>query len=129
MDEATRSTPLSFNNTSEIVAKFLNPLRLDVKTPAIIRINPCPRENKNSIKTANKMFDDIDAKAIIPAKIGVEQGVPAIANTAPIKIGYKTTFLPVLCGICFIRTGILKSKIPSTFNPITSNNDASNNMK
>jgi len=72
------------------------PFKLDVKTPAITRINPCPSENKNSIKTANKIFEDIDAKAIIPAKIGVEHGVPASAKTAPIRIGYKTTFFPEL---------------------------------
>lgn len=62
----------------------------------MIRIKPCPKENMNNIKTAYKIFVDIEAKAIMPAKIGVEQGVPASAKTAPIKIGYKIIFLPVL---------------------------------
>lgn len=114
---------------SEICAKFLNPLRLDVKTPAITKIRPCPKENINNINTADHIFVDIDAKAIIPANIGVEQGVPANANTAPIKIGYKIMFLPVLCGISLINTGILKSRSPTTFNPMTSNNDANNKIK
>lgn len=110
-------------------AKFLNPFKLEVKTPAIIKINPCPNENINSIKTASRIFVDIDANAIIPARIGVEQGVPAIANTAPIKIGNSTIFFPVLCGICLIITGILKSNTPTTFSPITNNNDASSKIK
>jgi len=67
--------------------KCLKPLRLEVKTPAIIKIIPCPRENKNSIKMASIIFVESDAKAIIPAKIGVEQGVPAMAKIAPINIG------------------------------------------
>lgn len=33
------------------------------------------------------MLAERDAKAIIPAKIGVEHGVPASAKTAPKSIG------------------------------------------
>jgi len=36
---------------------------------------------------ASTIFVEREAKAIIPAKIGVEQGVPAIAKIAPISIG------------------------------------------
>lgn len=72
---------------------------------------------------------DKEANAIIPAKIGVEHGVPASAKTAPIKIGYKTMFLPELCGISFISTGKLKSSNPMMFKPITISKDANNKIK
>ena len=91
-----KSTPLSFNKISEALENFLNPLSADVKTPAIIRIKPWPNENKNSINTAKAMFNDNDANVIMPAKIGVEQGVPAIAKIAPNNIGYKNVCLPEL---------------------------------
>lgn len=75
------------------------------------------------------MLSEIDANAIIPAKIGVEHGVPAIAKIAPIKSGYKTIFWPLDVGICFTNTGILKSKIPRIFSPIIISNDAIINRK
>lgn len=129
MDDKTKRTPLNFNKISDIYAKLLSPFKLEVKTPAITRIRPCPSENMNSINTADKIFVDMEAKAIIPANIGVEQGVPASAKTAPIKIGYKTTFFPELCGICLMITGRLKSSTPSILSPITINSDASNKIK
>ena len=61
--------------------------KLDVNIPAKIKIKPCPSANKNSIKIAKPMFLPIAANAIIPAKIGVEQGVPASAKVMPNKIG------------------------------------------
>lgn len=129
MADKTKSTPLHLSKISDICEKFFNPFKLEVKTPAIIRIKPCPNENINSINTADHIFEESDAKAIIPAKIGVEQGVPAIANTAPIKIGYNTMFFPVPCGICLIKTGMLKSSAPSMFKPITISNEPSKRIK
>ena len=63
--------------------------RVEVNNPARIRIIPCPRANRNNIKTASYIFFPIAAKAIIPAKIGVEQGVPARAKVIPKRRGYK----------------------------------------
>ena len=62
---------------------------VDVNTPAMTRIIPWPKANKNNINIAASKFLPIAANAIIPAKIGVEQGVPASANTIPKSIGYK----------------------------------------
>ena len=59
------------------------------------------------------------ANAIIPAKIGVEQGLPASAKTPPSKIGYKKVFVFSLCGISLIITGSSKSRTPNSFNPMT----------
>lgn len=109
--------------------KFLKPFNEEVNTPAIIKIKPCPRENKNSISTASAIFVERDAKVIIPAKIGVEQGVPAIAKIAPIKIGYKIVLFPLLWGICFMMTGMLKSKIPTILSPMTIRSEAKNKIK
>ena len=77
----------------------------DVRNPANISIIPCPNENRNNIITACIMFADSDANPIIPAKIGVEQGVPASAKTAPKTIGYKIVFVPLFCGICLKNFG------------------------
>ncbi len=55
---------------------------------------------------------------VIPAKIGVEQGLPINANTIPKMTGYKYMFIPSFLGISLIITGISKSKIPNSFNPI-----------
>ena len=84
---------------------------------------------KNSITTDCARLAESDANAIIAARIGVEHGVPARANTAPRSIGYKNTFRPLLCGISFIITGRSKSKIPTSFNPITSTRDARTSPK
>ena len=61
--------------------------KTDVNKPATSIIMPCPKENKNNITAAYAIFADIDAAAIIPAKIGVEQGVVAKAKTKPIMKG------------------------------------------
>ncbi len=100
---------------------FFNP---DVKRPAIIRIRPWPRANKNSIIIARDRFLPIAAKAIIPARIGVEQGVPASAKTIPKSMGYKKTEWLVFCGIAFINVGVSNSNISRSFKPITKSNDA-----
>ena len=96
----------------------------DVKSPAIIRIKPCPSANKNSIKTAAHKFFPIAANAIIPAKIGVEQGVPARAKAIPRSTGYKNNELVEFVGIAFIITGMSNSNKLVSFNPITSKSDA-----
>ena len=57
--------------------------------PAKSRIKPCPIAKRKSIITACPRLAESDAKAIIAAKIGVEHCVPARANTAPSKTGYK----------------------------------------
>lgn len=99
-------------------------LILDVNNPAINKINPWPKENKNSIKIDIPIFLPMAAKAIIPAKIGVEQGVPAIANVIPKRTGYRNIELFLLTGIAFIIEGISKSRNPNSFNPIISSSDA-----
>ena len=64
--------------------KFFNP---EANKPAAKSINPWPNANKNNIKTATGKFLPIAAKTMIPANIGVEQGVPAKANAMPSKKG------------------------------------------
>ena len=56
---------------------------VDVNTPAITRIIPWPKANKNSINIAISTFSITEANAIMPAEIGVEQGVPASAKAIP----------------------------------------------
>ena len=114
---------------SEYFAKFFKPFTVDVNTAEIIRIIPCPKENKNNIKIAYKILSEIDAKAIIPANIGVEHGVPASAKTIPKSIGYIIKPLSFDVGICLINTGKLKSKTPITFNHIMINKEAIINKK
>lgn len=97
---------------------------LEVNNPAIIRIKPCPNANKNSIKTAAIRFLPIAANAIIPARIGVEHGVPASAKTIPNNTGYKNSEFVEFTGMVLIIIGKSKSKIPVIFKPITINNDA-----
>lgn len=70
------------------------------------------------------MLADREAKAIIPAKIGVEQGEPANAKIIPNINGYKYIFVPLFFGICFIITGMSKSKIPISFKPIINISEA-----
>ena len=55
--------------------------------PAKINIMPCPIEKRNNISNACGMLAESDAKAIIPASIGVEHGEPANAKTIPNKNG------------------------------------------
>ena len=95
-----------------------------MKIPAIIKINPCPKANKNSINIAAKRFLPIAANAIIPANIGVEQGVPASAKTIPKSIGYKNSEFVEFTGIALIITGISKSNKPVILSPITIKSDA-----
>lgn len=97
--------------------------------PASTRITPEPGANINNIKIDNNILLVIAAKLIIPARIGVEQGVPPMANIAPKIIGYKYFELLELDGILNISVGIFKSKIPNKCRPITSNNEAINNTK
>ena len=103
--------------------------KLEVNNPARIKIMPCPSANKNNIITAKYIFLPIAANAIIPAKIGVEHGVPANAKVIPNKIGYKNIEFVVFVGIDFIIVGVSKSNISRIFNPIISNKDAINNVK
>ena len=73
-----------------IFVYFASPIKFfstEAKMPATNMIMPCPRENKNSIMAAQRIFALIVAVAIIPANIGVEQGVVAKANTKPNKKG------------------------------------------
>ena len=58
-----------------------------MKTPARITITPWPKEKARSIDEAIKIFLLNVAKLIIPANIGVEQGLEAKANKTPIKKG------------------------------------------
>ena len=103
--------------------------RLEVKTPAKIRITPCPSANKNNIKIARDKFLPMAAKAMIPARIGVEQGVPAKANVTPNNIGYKNIEFVEFVGIDFIIVGNSKSKIPNNFKPSIISKDATIKVK
>lgn len=95
-----------------------------VNIPARTRITPSPSANMNNISIDNKMLFVIAAKLIIPASIGVEQGVPPIANIAPSNIGYKYFEFFEFDGILEISVGIFKSKYPNKCNPIANNSDA-----
>ena len=121
--------PLIFNNISDIFTKVFVFFKDDVKTPATTRIKPCPKANRNNINIARRMFSETDAKAIIPAKIGVEQGVPASAKTIPIINGYKKANFPVFLGKAFMKTGNSKLRTSINFKPITIKNDAIINPK
>lgn len=103
--------------------------RLEVKRPARINTTPCPSANKNNINIAIKMFLPIAANAIIPAKIGVEQGVPARANVIPSNIGYKNNEFVEFVGIALIITGVSKSRNPNILSPITKSKDAIKTVK
>ena len=61
----------------------------DVNTPARTTITPCPKEKNRSISPARAIFLLNAAKLIIPANIGVEQGLTANAKSIPTKKGYK----------------------------------------
>ena len=64
-------------------------VRKDVNKPARTMIKLCPKEKENSIKAPISTFLLNVVAAIIPAKIGVEQGVAASAKTIPIINAYK----------------------------------------
>ena len=68
-----------------MLLKFLIPLRNVVKIPDKIIIIPCPNEKERSINPANSIFFVKVAKLMIPANIGVEQGLEAKANKIPTK--------------------------------------------
>lgn len=85
---------------------------------------PWPSAKRNNIKIANERFLPIAANAIIPASIGVEQGVPAKAKVIPNKIGYKNIEFVELVGIAFIIVGASKSKMFNSLSPITNSNEA-----
>lgn len=104
-------------------------LRLEVNKPAKMRIIPCPNANKNNIKIAKEIFLPIAAKAIIPAKIGVEHGVPARANVTPKSTGYKKMEFVEFAGMALIIVGVSKSKIPISFKPITIKSEATISVK
>ena len=105
------------------------PFKNDANTPERIIINPWPKEKRNNIKTALKMFFDNVAKPIIPAKIGVEQGLEAKANKEPIKNGYKNKLLEFPFGNFLTIGEKLKSKIPIKFKPIIKIKEAKKSMK
>lgn len=81
------------------------------------------------MKIAAIRFLPIAANAIMPASIGVEQGVPASANTIPKRIGYKNNEFVEFTGMALIIIGISKSSKPVIFSPITNNKDAMISVK
>lgn len=103
--------------------------KLEVNNPARIKITPCPIANMNNIRIANDKFLPMAANAMMPASIGVEQGVPASAKVIPRRMGYKNKELPVLDGIDLIIVGVSKSNISSSFKPITSKSEAIKTVK
>ena len=129
MDARMRSIPLNFSNHSvndDNALKFFNP---EVNKPASINITPCPNAKRKSIKIAKVKFFPIAAKAIIPARIGVEHGVPARAKVIPRSIGYKNRELVEFVGMDFIIVGVSNSRIFNSFSPIINNKDAINTVK
>lgn len=89
MLESINKIPLILSNMVEKFDNAGKDLMLAVKTPAIMKINPCASENRNNIEIPKIIFELSPANAIILAKTGVEQGVPASAKTIPRKNGYK----------------------------------------
>ena len=78
-DTITKSHPLKYVKYSVKHAmrfKFFIP---EVNKPAKINITPWPNANKNNINIAAKGLFPIAANAIIPARKGVEHGVPISA--------------------------------------------------
>ncbi|CDE97677.1 unknown [Clostridium sp. CAG:813] len=63
------------------------------------------------------------------ANIGVEQGVPISAKTAPKISGYKKSLLNSFFGISFIIGGKSNSRNPSIFKPIIITIEATINAK
>ena len=104
-------------------------LRLEVNRPAKIRITPWPNANRNNMTIAKYKFLPIAANAIIPAKIGVEQGVPAKAKVMPNNKGYKNTEFVEFVGIDFIIVGVSISRTSNSFKPRTKSNDAISKVK
>lgn len=89
MEIVRRIIPLSFISNPDTFANAFKPFSTDVKTPARTITNPCPNENKNNISPARAIFALSEANPIIPARIGVEQGVEASAKIAPMIRGYS----------------------------------------
>ena len=129
IETSIKSPPLNLSKISVNLAIDFIFLSVDVNNPAIIKITPCPKANKNSINIAKAIFLPIAANAIIPAKIGVEQGVPAKAKVIPKSTGYKKMEFVEFVGIALIIVGVSKSKKPKSFKPITRSNDAINRVK
>ena len=63
--------------------KLRIPFKNEVKMPANTTITPWPSEKHKSIKPAKIKFLLKAAKLMIPAKIGVEQGLDANAKSIP----------------------------------------------
>lgn len=111
-------------NNSENLDIFSVFLKILVSIPAIMNIVPCPIEKDNNITVDTKMLLDTEANPIIPARIGVEHGEPANANTIPNIMGYKYRELFLLAGILLINDGIVISNNPNMLRPITMSSDA-----
>ena len=94
-----------------------------VNIPANTKITPSPNANINNIRSEINMLFVIAAKLIIPARIGVEQGVPPIAKIAPKSIGYKYFELFEFDGILEIRVGRFISSIPKRCRPIANRSE------
>ena len=60
----------------------------------------------------------------MPARIGVEQGVPASAKVIPNNIGYKNIEFVEFVGIDLIIVGVSISKMSRSLSPITRSKDA-----
>ncbi len=119
MEDKIKSTPETLSKISPNLENFLAFFKNEAESPTNTIITPCPNAKRNSIKAAYAIFFDRVAKLIIPAKIGVEQGVVARAKRAPIKSGYKNKLCPFDFGIFFTITGIGNSSTPVRFSPIT----------
>ena len=74
---------------SVIDESFLKFVKKDVNKPAKTIIKLCPKEKVNSNNAPITTLLLKVVAAIIPANIGVEQGVAARANTIPIMKAYK----------------------------------------
>ena len=116
--------PMSLRNISEYLATVSICFIKFVNIPANTKITPSPNANINSIRSEINMLFVIAAKLIIPARIGVEQGVPPIAKSAPSSIGYKYFELFEFEGILEISVGRFISKSPKRCRPIAKRSEA-----
>ena len=118
--------PEIFIKTSLIEAKFRIPFKNEVKIPERMTTIPCPIEKQKSINPANIRFLLRAAKLIMPANIGVEQGLAANANNAPIINGYINKLVELPFGNFFTIGEIFSSINPNRFKPKTKIKEAKN---
>ena len=97
-----------------IFCEFFNS---DVNNPAMIIITHWPIAKLNNKSIEKIIFVDIVATVIMLARIGVEQGLEAMAKIVPTKNGITKTLPFLFCGIFFIKLGVGNSIISNKLKP------------